>query len=241
MKEEFQEFDISSLPEAANPIEDLPQPFGLQTPFYVGTCIDKDILAAEEKRQAEGQQTSFEKAVSRLTVEELREIKERQAGGDKDSQQEEIQPFFGHPTESATFNPKKEQPHHRAICILLAQGYVPKEVAEMTGFTTVTVNYVRQQPWALKFIAELMNKAGRKVVMSELQGAALEAARTLINTMRNEENGAAFGSKASDRAKAANDILNRLYGTAPQVVAHGNIDVKELTDDVLATLVTGNQ
>lgn len=156
-------------------------------------------------------------------------------------EEEDVAPeFFGQQTESATYNPKKEQPHHRAICILLAQGYVPKEVSEMTGFTTVTVNYVRQQPWALKLIGELMQKAGRKAVMSELQGAAVEAARTLISTMRNQEGEEAMGAKVADRAKAANDILNRLYGTAPQVVAHGNIDVKDLTDDVLATIAIGN-
>jgi hypothetical protein len=195
MKEEFQEFDIASLPE--------------------------------EKPLAEGQQ-------------HVQEESQRTEGAETLEAEEQVQQFFGQEQESTTHTLKKEQPHHRAICILLAQGYVPKEVAEMTGFTTVTVNYVRQQPWALKFIAELMNKAGRKVVMSELQGAALEAARTLINTMRNEENGAAFGSKASDRAKAANDILNRLYGTAPQVVAHGNVDLADLGDDLLATIATGN-
>jgi len=198
MKEEFDQFDIGSLPEAANPQEVMQRAVGTQPPL-------------EEEA-------------------ELSDVVDGDAAT----------PFFGHgETASATYNPKKEQPHHRAICILLAQGFVPKEVAEMTGFTTVTINYVRAQPWALRLIAELMQKAGRKAVMSELQGAAVEAAKTLINTMRNNEEGEAMGAKASDRAKAANDILNRLYGTAPQVVAHGNVNVAELTDDILATIASG--
>jgi hypothetical protein len=202
MKEEFDQFDIGSLPEAATLSKQMPLVEDQQT------TLPQDQLQGDE-----------------ATIDD---------GG------EAATPFFGHgETASATYNPKKEQPHHRAICILLAQGFVPKEVAEMTGFTTVTINYVRAQPWALRLIAELMQKAGRKAVMSELQGAAVEAAKTLINTMRNNEEGEAMGAKASDRAKAANDILNRLYGTAPQVVAHGNVNVAELTDDILATIASG--
>lgn len=145
-------------------------------------------------------------------------------------------PFFGPETQSATYNPQKEQPHHRAICIQLAQGYTPKEVAEMTGFTSVTVNYVRQQPWARKFIAELMERAGRKIVMGELQGAALDAARLIVKSVRGE-----LGDhKQADRCKDAHKLLDRLYGAAPQTVLHGNIDPNDLSDEELATLATGN-
>jgi hypothetical protein len=144
-------------------------------------------------------------------------------------------PFFGQPTQSATYNPKKEQPHHRAIATLLAQGYVPKEVAEMTGFSSVTVQYVRAQPWAQTYIAELMQRAGRKVVMNELQGAALDAAKLIVQSVRGE----LIEHKQADRCKDAHKLLDRLYGAAPQTVIHGSISPTDLSDAELATIATG--
>lgn len=106
----------------------------------------------------------------------------------------------------------------------------------MTGFSATTVQYVRAQPWAQKFISELMERAGRKVVMNELQGAALEAARLIVKSVKGELE----DHKTADRCKDAHKILDRLYGTAPQVHINGNVDANELTDAELATIATGN-
>lgn len=129
---------------------------------------------------------------------------------------------------------KREEPHHRAICLLLAQGLTPGEVADQTGFTPCMVRNLKKQPWAQKYILETMERAGRKVVLNELHGAALEAAKTLIGVMK----GDVEGSKASDRSKAANDILNRCYGTAVQTVQHGKVDPKDLSDEELVTIIS---
>ena len=80
-----------------------------------------------------------------------------------------------------------------------------------------------------------MERAGRKVVLNELQGAALEAAKVQIAVMRGEVEGV----KACDRTKAAKEILDRAYGTAPQTVLHGKANLDELSDGELLAIATG--
>ncbi len=143
-------------------------------------------------------------------------------------------PFFNQEECDPQYILKKERPEHRFICYLAAQGFTSTEIAKETGFTTAMIHYVRKQPWAQTFIANAMEKAGHKLVMQELQGSAREAAKKLVKIMRGEEEGA----KVADIAKAANDILNRCYGTAPQVVMHSTVDPSNLTDEELAATVS---
>lgn len=132
---------------------------------------------------------------------------------------------------------KVERPEHRAICILAAQGFTSTEISEQTGWTTAMIQNVRKQEWAQSYIAQLMEKAGRKQVMNELQGAAKDAAALIIQSVRGE----LADQKPADRCKDAHKLLDRLYGTAPQVVMHGNVDVNDLTDEELAaTIASGN-
>ncbi len=143
-------------------------------------------------------------------------------------------PFFNQEECDPQYVLKKERPEHRFICYLAAQGFTSTEIAKETGFTTAMIHYVRKQPWAQTFIANAMEKAGHKLVMQELQGSAREAAKKLVKIMRGEE----AGAKVADIAKAANDILNRCYGTAPQVVMHSTVDPSNLTDEELAATVS---
>jgi len=147
-------------------------------------------------------------------------------------------PFFGFEAGETRFEPahvlQSERPEHRWICMLSARGYTAVEIQDETGFCLATINYVRKQPWALKYIAEMMDKCGRKTVMTELQGAALESARTLISTMKGE-----ISRRDSYRAKAANEILDRLFGTATNVTVTGKVDVKDISTDELAAIALG--
>ena len=130
-----------------------------------------------------------------------------------------------------------ERPEHRAICILAAQGLTSTEISEQTGWTTATIQNVRKQEWAQVYIAQLMEKAGRKSVMNDLQGAARDAAALIIKSVRGE----LADQKPADRCKDAHKLLDRLYGTAPQIVMHGNADAAELSDEELAaTIASGN-
>jgi hypothetical protein len=146
----------------------------------------------------------------------------------------DIRPFYGQPPPA--YDMMKEQPHHRVLIYLAAAGDTAAEIAEKTGFTRPTIGYVLKQPWALKQIAELQDAAGKKGVMSVLQGSSLMAAKRLIAVAE----GKVAGSKVSDSVSCAKEILNRCYGTAPQVILSGKVDPEDLTDDELAAHLKGN-
>ena len=149
--------------------------------------------------------------------------------------EEEARPFFQAREFAPQYILQQEQPQHRFICYLAAQGNTNTEIAEKTGYTTATIAYVKKQPWAVEQIALLMREAGREAVINELKGAALLAAKEVIAIIKNESGDA----KASDRLKASDSLLNRLYGTATQVVAHTKLDPNELTDEELAAMARG--
>ena len=130
---------------------------------------------------------------------------------------------------------QKEEPHHRVICYLAAEGNTTTEIADKTGFTTATVAYVKKQPWALELIRTVQQRAGSDAVKQVLQGAAVDAAKTLVDVMSGRIEG-----KACDRSKAANTILDRLYGTAPQLIMHGKVDPSDLSDEELAQICQTN-
>jgi hypothetical protein len=144
---------------------------------------------------------------------------------------EQAPKFYGMEEFKPAWELRREQGYHRVFCQLYASGHTPVEIAEITGFSSSAVNNTIKQEWAQRYIAELMEKAGYTVVKNQLQGAAVDAAKTLINVMQG-----AIACKASDRVKAANDILNRLYPVA-QTVLHGEVKAEELDTEELQKIV----
>lgn len=143
-------------------------------------------------------------------------------------------PFFGQEDFRPFYLLAKEEPQHRVMCVLAAQGFTTTEIAEQTGYTVPTVAYVKKQPWAQKLIAELIESNGSRAIKSVLQAAAVDAAKLLVDIVRDPT------VKTEIRAKEANNLLSRLYGTAPQVVMHGKIDATEISDEELLATATGN-
>jgi len=147
-------------------------------------------------------------------------------------EQFETRPFHGAEEFPPAYELQKEDSQHRIICYLSAEGNTTKEIADKTGFTPAMVAYVKKQPWATEFIAKLVAKYGGSGVKAVLQGAALDAAKTIVAVMNDEAN-----SRPEVRAKCANDILDRLYGTAPKICLHGEVSPEELSDEELAMAV----
>jgi hypothetical protein len=142
-------------------------------------------------------------------------------------------PFYGQEAFKPAYILAKEEPQHRAICLLAAQGYTNVEIAAQTGYSPVTIAYVKKQPWAQEFIVKTMEEQGGQAVKNVLRGAALDAARLLVNIVNDPE------VRVDVRAKEANNLLNRLYGSAPQVVMHGKVDPMEMSDEELLSIATG--
>ena len=156
-------------------------------------------------------------------------------------------PFFGAQGFSKTYNPKKELPHHRDICIRLARGDTVPEIAAETGWSKVMINYTRQQPWAQELIAQLQGEEGHKIVQATLTGAGLNAAKLIVASIEHSLPGTkGFGKleghKVSDSCKDAHKLLDRLYGTAPQTVTvhHTKEDMEQLSTEELENIARGN-
>jgi hypothetical protein len=115
---------------------------------------------------------------------------------------------------------------------LKAEGYNNLEIAERTGYTAVSVSNILRQPWIVELIAEEQKKQGRtalEAVLNEEQ--AVECFQTLIDLRKTAE------SQEVQR-KAANDLLNRMYGMPNQSITHTQkLNLDNLTDEELAKIV----
>ena len=124
-----------------------------------------------------------------------------------------------------------ERPEHRAICFLAAQGLSITEIAQKTGWTTVMIGYVIKQEWAKELILEEIHKAGGDAVALTLQAEALPSIQKLIELRDSAE------SQRETQRKAANDLLDRIYGKAIQPICHSEAKLDELSDEELAAIV----
>lgn len=126
---------------------------------------------------------------------------------------------------------KSERPVHRAIAFLAAQGLSYIEVAERLGISPVTVQYVVKQPWCEAEILEIIHKNGGDQVALVLQAEALPSVKKLIEIRDSEE------SNKEVQRKAANDLLDRIYGKACQPILHRSEELEQLSDQELEAMV----
>lgn len=129
---------------------------------------------------------------------------------------------------------KAERPEHRIIIMMAAMGMSSKEISEACAVAgspvhTVTVNYIRKQPWAVEQILKEIENAGREPVRQLLQGAAYEAAERLIQ-LANE-------AKQERTKLAANEaILDRVFGKATTPIEVSTKNPDEMTDTELLAI-----
>lgn len=128
----------------------------------------------------------------------------------------------------------REKPEHRVVCYLKAQGLNHKEIAERTGYTTVAIAYICAQKWAQELIAEELTQAGRSRVEYILSEQAVPSLEKLI-TLRDDPE----VNKEVQR-KAANDLLDRIFGKPNQPITHKTIDPNELSNEELARIARGS-
>lgn len=176
----------------------------------------------------------------RLSEEQIRSMSDSKAAESTVSPVNPPPGFFGQEDfNKAVYTLQKEEPQHRWICYLAAQGNTTTEIAEITGFTTAMVAYVKKQPWAQQRIAEIQQAAGSKVVRETFQGKAAEIAQVLVDIALDKKASIVHDSQV--RARAANSILDRLYGKAPETVRNADVDVNEFSVAELQAIVrSGN-
>jgi len=104
---------------------------------------------------------------------------------------------------------QREQPHHRLMVSLRARGYNAREIAEMTGYTAVTVGYVLRQPWARTLMLTLLKKDDQ-VLAEVLRAECMPSIETLVEIRDDGE------ANRRERLAASNALLDRFLGRPTQ-------------------------
>lgn len=85
-----------------------------------------------------------------------------------------------------SYQPKRFNSRHRAVCILLAQGFRNAEIAEITGYSESRVSTIKNDPRAAAVIVEaeqeFMSSLGD--VASKIEALAHEAVDAAADVMR---------------------------------------------------------
>lgn len=110
----------------------------------------------------------------------------------------------------ATQEVKREQPQHRIMVMLKAQGYTNREIAAAMDVTTVCVGQVLRQPWARARLLSIFETRGMSKIDSLLSAEAVASLETLIEIRDSSDAG------ASARLSASNSLLDRYLGKAKE-------------------------
>lgn len=105
-----------------------------------------------------------------------------------------------------------EQPYHRIMVILKAEGKSNREVAALTGYTESTVCTAGKQPWFRLRLIQYLNEAGKDQIAALLKGAATDSVYTLIE-LRDSQT-----ASPAVRKSAADSLLDRWIGKPVQKV-----------------------
>src|SRR3972149_7458190 len=97
---------------------------------------------------------------------------------------------------------KKEDYQDRMICLLKAQNFTPRRIADMLGVSKVKVLYTLRQPFAQKTILEILHAKGEPAVENLLKGACTEAIEVMEQLMREARSESVRASCAFEFIKA---------------------------------------
>lgn len=129
-----------------------------------------------------------------------------------------------------------ERPIHRMMIWMHAQGAAVKDIATHTGYHDATVRNVLKQPWARQRLLQILKETGMDAVKHFLTHEVAPS----LEVLREIRDGEIPG-KTSDRAGAANSILDRALGKATvHIESSGTIknvpaDLQRLEADIAAT------
>jgi len=238
-EQDFTPIDISGMLEAA-PVGDKPNCNASDVEKAVGdqANTNEPVDVADRAMQPTlAVESSSPKGDSGEVAEKSSEGESTNRTGEAERSEAESSyiPFYSAKPYGTKVEIKREQPHHRLFCILFAQGYTPTEIAEQTGFETWTINNVKKQEWAQKLIAELQQTQGERAIKSILCGAAAEVARKMCDTALGKTEAA-----PAVQLNAQKEVLNRLFGVAPQHIKHEQVNPEDLSTEELRKLIKQN-
>lgn len=122
---------------------------------------------------------------------------------------------------------KREQPYHRVVAEMLAQGYTQKEIAIMVGRDPDTITRVARQPYVRERMINNIKSNAKQEIKAFLEKEVMPSLQMVV-AVRNDPT-----AKTSDRLSAANTILDRFLGKAAQPIQHEIKEPSTMTDEEL--------
>ena len=119
-----------------------------------------------------------------------------------------------------------EQPQHRQMILLRAQGLSCKQIADSMDVNIGTVSNLIRQPWAEEILLQLQHAHSEGQIEKLLNHFAKEALDETLNLMRNSEN-------ERVRAQAAFKVLDLAVGQKVKIEQGGSLET--LQDEIART------
>lgn len=110
-----------------------------------------------------------------------------------------------------------EQPQHRLMVYLKAQGLTNKEIAARLDYSLTTVTEVLRQPWARLLLVKELKEAGQDAIQGVLRGEALNSVFDIVD-IRNDPT-----TPKNVRLAADVNILDRFLGKPTQKVETNDV------------------
>lgn len=141
---------------------------------------------------------------------------------------------------------QNEQPHHRTIIMLFAQGLNTRQVFETLGgkydennrpisgtgqFSYPWITQIRRQPWVRQRILKYQEEAGKPLIEDSIAAEASQSLQTIVE-LRDDP-----ATPAAVRVRAAENLLDRYLGKPTQHVKtevttiNQRLEEKESLDD----------
>ena len=124
----------------------------------------------------------------------------------------------------------KESENGRAATLLRMAGYSVGEIAEQLRLTPPTVAALLRQPWARQRLVEHLHKS-KQNLLDMLETEAAQSVLTLVALRDDME------APKAVRRQAADSLLDRYLGKAPQTVNLNKADVPSNVEDAERQLV----
>jgi hypothetical protein len=121
----------------------------------------------------------------------------------------------------------QERPHHRRFLDLTIQGYIPTEIAKLTGFNVSTISNCIKQPWARKYIIDNSKRSVQDEMKEFLEAEVLPSLKVLKAVRDGAE------VRNQDRLAASNALLDRYLGKPVQPINNDAKPVSDLSDEEL--------
>jgi hypothetical protein len=126
-----------------------------------------------------------------------------------------------------------ERPEHRSILWAKARGHSNREIAGLTGYTEPWISQILRQPWARRYLADEIDRAGKDQLTGLIESAAKDSIWKLIELRDDPE------APKNVVANVSEYLVDRYLGKPKQSVEQRVGSLESLSNAELETIARG--